>query len=108
MPARLFSFLAIALLVAGCAAKQRVDLACIPREVRIYVDGRQLEPGTQSVALGVDAAHKLYFTGGGFDPQLVVLERTEGEDGVVLTPRDVCSQTTFQPVRPEVHFELAE
>ncbi len=98
--------IAIALLLGGCAAKQRVDLTCVPREVRIYVDGRQLRPGTESVELVVDEAHKLYFTGGGFGPQLVVLEREEGEDGAVLVPRDVCSKTTFRPVTPEVKFEL--
>ena len=107
---RVVSALSIVLLVAsiGCAAKQRVDLACIPRDVRIYVDGRQLRPGTEAVELGVSEAHKLYFTGGGFEPQLVVLDRVEGEDGPVLIPHDVCSKTTFQAVRPEVRFELEE
>ena len=63
--------------VAGCASTQKVSLECVPSEVSVYVDGRQLEDRPEELKLGVDEAHTVYFKGGGYQPQMVVLESEE-------------------------------
>ena len=90
----------------GCATRQVVALDCVPHEVTVFVDGRQLERGTPSVKLERDAPHTLYFKGGVYEPQLVVLESVEGADGLELAPSEICSHTAFVPLRPDVQMEL--
>lgn len=69
-------FAALAVLLAataaGCATTQKVRISCVPREVVVYVDGRQIEGN--EVALRTDRAHKIYAKGPGYEPQLVVVE----------------------------------
>ena len=97
----------LAAFALGCAAKQRVSLECVPREVHVYVDGRSLDPGTESIDLRSDRAHTVFFKGGGFAPQLVVLESHRAEDGARLAPADICSQTAFVPTSPRVEMQIA-
>ena len=91
----------------GCAAKQRVSLECVPREVHVYVDGRSLDPGTESIDLRSDRAHTVFFKGGGYAPQMVVLESYESKNGARLSPAEVCSQTAFVPTSPQVEIQVA-
>ncbi len=91
----------------GCAAKQRVSLECVPRDVRVYVDGRSLDPNAESVALRPDRAHTLFFKGGGFEPQMLVLESHGAEGGARLSPAEVCSHTAFVSTSPRVEIQLA-
>ena len=91
----------------GCAAKQRVSLECVPREVHVYVDGRSLDPGTESIDLRSDRAHTVFFKGGGYAPQMVVLESHESKNGARLSPAEVCSQTAFVPTSPQVEIQVA-
>jgi len=99
--------IALAALALGCAAKQRVSLECVPREVHVYVDGRSLDPATESVELRPDRAHTVFFKGGGFAPQMVVLESHETAGGARLSPAEVCSHTAFIPTRPQVEMQVA-
>jgi hypothetical protein len=97
---------ALAAAALGCASTQRVSLECVPHEVSVYVDGRRLEKTPESIELRKDEAHKLFFKGGGYRPQMVVLrsEQVEGEER--LSPSDVCTETVFVEMRPEVEIEV--
>jgi len=91
--------------LAACAPKQKISLSCVPREVAVYVDGRRLEEIPDKLKLRSDEHHALYFKGGGFENELVVL-RTEEVDGKYrLTPSDLCSQARFVETRPQVTVE---
>jgi hypothetical protein len=90
-------------LVAGCAT-QKVSLSCVPADVQIYVDGRELEGRPQAVKLGSKEPHTLYLKGGGFRPQMVVLESQEADGKRVLSNADLCQRLVFTPVNPEVHI----
>ncbi len=74
-PIPLFTVLA----ALGCASTQTVRIACVPREVSVYVDGRLLEG--DETALRTDRAHKIYAKGPGYEPRLVVVEPEVGDDG---------------------------
>lgn len=90
----------------ACAAKQRLSLECVPREVTVYVDGRALDETPEAIDLRQDQPHTVFFKGGGYKPQMVVLESEEVEGGHALTPVDLCTQTTFEEMDPEVHMEV--
>ena len=96
----------VAAAALGCASKQRVALDCVPHDVRVYVDGRQLEKTPESIELRKDEAHTVFFKGGGYPPQMVVL-RSEDVDGEArLLPADVCNEAVFVETRPEVQIEV--
>jgi hypothetical protein len=81
---RCIAFLTIALaVVLGCAAKQRIALHCVPSEVTVYVDGRELGEAPDSIAL-----------------------RWEEDGRKRLSPTDLCAEVAFVPMRPEVHMEI--
>ncbi len=64
----------------------------------------------RSIELRSDAAHKIFFKGGDYEPQMVVLEsRQEGGESR-LEPADPCIDTTFVKTRPavEVHVDPAD
>jgi hypothetical protein len=89
----------------GCASKQHVALDCVPHEVSVYIDGRKLEKTPESVELRKDKPHTVFFKGGGYQPQMVVL-RSEDVDGEKrLSPADVCTEAVFVETRPEVRIE---
>lgn len=90
----------------GCASTQTVDLRCVPNEVTVYVDGRELEETPESIELRRDEAHKIYFKGGPYEPQMVVLESSEQDGESRLEPADLCTETTFVKMRPEVEVHV--
>jgi hypothetical protein len=89
----------------GCASKQRITLECVPHEVTVYVDGREVDAGTESLELREDRPHTLFFKGGGYEPRMLVLESREVDGERALSPHDVCSESVFVPMRPEVQME---
>jgi hypothetical protein len=95
-------------LVAGCATTQSVSLECVPSQVQVFVDGRQLEGSPQEVELGVDEPHTVYFKGGGYQPQMVVLESRDVDGERSLSHAELCREVVFTEVRPEVHVEVEE
>jgi hypothetical protein len=99
---------AVAALVAsvGCATTQTVDLHCVPDEVTVYVDGRELDETPDSIELDRDEAHKIYFKGGPYEPQMVVLESIEREGESRLEPAELCTETTVVKMRPEVEVRV--
>ncbi|MBW1688599.1 MAG: hypothetical protein JRS35_26485 [Deltaproteobacteria bacterium] len=97
---------AVAAAALGCASKQRVALDCVPHDVTVYVDGRKLEKTPESIDLRADEAHTVFFKGGGYPPQMVVL-RSEDVDGEArLLPADVCTEAVFVETRPEVQIKV--
>jgi hypothetical protein len=90
---------------AGCASKQRVSLDCVPREVTVYVDGRALED-SREVALRTDRPHTVYFKGGGYRTQMVVLESEEVDGKRLLFPAEPCREVAFAEMQPEVRVEV--
>jgi hypothetical protein len=104
---RCIAFLTIALaVVLGCAAKQRIALHCVPSEVTVYVDGRELGEAPDSIALRSDEPHTIFFKGAGYRPQMVVLNSWEEDGRKRLSPTDLCAEVAFVPMRPEVHMEI--
>jgi hypothetical protein len=94
-----------ALAAAGCATTQNVRIACVPREVSVYVDGRLLEG--DSADLRTDRAHKIYAKGPGYEPQLVVLEPEVGADGRPAFPDDdVCMRVVPVGMGRELEVEV--
>jgi hypothetical protein len=79
--ARLLAAIAVLLAVAsaGCVTTQKMRITCVPREVSVYVDGRQLEGDVAK--LRTDRAHKIYAKGPGYEPRLIVVEPEVDEDG---------------------------
>lgn len=94
------------LVLAGCASTQKVSLECVPTEVRVYVDGRELEGRPQEVKLRVAEPHTVYFKGGSYRPQMVVLESQELDGKRVLSNADMCRTMVFTEMRPEVHMQV--
>ena len=90
----------------GCAAKHRVALDCVPHDVTVYVDGRELRERPEAVELSRDEPHTVYFKGGGYRPQMIVFESTEVEGEHRLTPTDICSETIFAEMEPDVQMVI--
>ncbi|TMA29655.1 MAG: hypothetical protein E6J87_19770 [Deltaproteobacteria bacterium] len=98
-------FVGLAALLAGCATTQSVRIACVPREVQIYVDGRLIE-GNEA-ALRTDRAHKIYAKGPGYEPRLVVLEPEVGEDGrAAFRDEDLCVQVVPIGMNRELEVDV--
>ena len=90
----------------GCATTQTVDLHCVPNDVTVYVDGRELATTPESIELRRDEAHKIFFKGGPYEPQMVVLVSTEVDGESRLEPADLCTDTRFVKMRPEVEVHV--
>ena len=86
----------------GCASTQTLDLRCVPNDVTVYVDGRELEETPASIELSRDKAHKIFFKGGPYEPRMVVLQSREVDGESRLEPADLCTDTAFVKMRPEV------
>jgi len=96
------------LLLPGCASTQKVSLECVPSEVNVFVDGRQLEGSPEEISLGTEEAHTVYLKGGDHQPQMVVMEPREVDGKQVLTNADLCRQVTFTEMRPELVVEIVD
>lgn len=90
----------------GCATTQTVDLQCVPNDVTVYVDGRELDGNPESIELRADRDHKVFFKGGPYEPQMVVLESTDHDGESRLEPAGLCTETTFVKMRPEVEVSV--
>ncbi len=87
-PSAALGALLAAFTAAGCASTQNVRIACVPRQVSVYVDGRLLE-GNEA-ALRTDRPHKIYAKGLGYEPRLVVLEPEADADGRPAFREELC------------------
>jgi hypothetical protein len=95
----------LAAAAAGCASTQKMRISCVPREVKVYVDGRELE-GDQ-VALRTDRAHKIFAKGPGYEPQLVVVEPAVDEDGRArFREDDLCVRVVPVGMGRELEVEI--
>lgn len=93
-------------LAFGCATTQTVSLECVPREVEVFVDGRELEGRPDELSLRADEPHTFFFKGGGFETQMVVLEPKEVDGVASLAPAEVCSEVSFIEMQPDVQVEI--
>jgi len=92
----------------GCATSQRVSLECVPKDVRVYVDGRLIEGSAKSLKLTKDQPHTVFVKGGGYQPQMVVFESRERDGKPVLDPVDLCSRVVFVEMQPELKIEVEQ
>jgi hypothetical protein len=97
--------LVVALAATGCASTQIVRFQCVPREVKVYVDGQLLE-GEQA-ALRTDRPHKVYAKGRGYQPRLVVLEPEVDADGrAAFRDEDLCIDVVPVAMTRELELEV--
>jgi hypothetical protein len=95
----------LAAAAAGCVTTQKVRVSCVPRDVKVYVDGRLLEG--DEAALRTDRPHKIYAKGPGYEPQLVVLEPEVDEEGRAAFPEDdLCMRVVPVGVGRELEVEV--
>jgi hypothetical protein len=99
-------FTAIGAASIGCAARQSVSLACVPKNVSIYVDGRLIDGAPDAVKLSKDEPHAIFLKGGGYQSQMLVFESRERDGEPELEPADLCSRVKFIEMQPEVKIEL--
>ena len=92
--------------VFGCASPQRVSLACVPKDVVVFVDGRRVEGSPEALKLSKGEPHTVFLKGGRYQPQMVVFESREQDGKRVLDPVDLCSRVVFVEMQPEVKFEM--
>ena len=83
-----------------------MSLECVPHDVSVFVDGRELSAGAADVDLTTDEPHTVFFRGGGYAPQLIVLDSVDDEGERKLSPPDICSRTVFVLTRPDVEMQL--
>ena len=98
--------LGCALLAGGCASKQRIPLECVPKDVTIYVDKKQLDSVPDELELRTDEPHTLFFKRKGYESKLVVLDSQDTDVGPVLSPMDVCVELHFIEQSRNVQFEV--
>jgi hypothetical protein len=95
----------LAALATGCATTQKVRIACVPSEVVVYVDGRQIEG--DEVSLRTDRAHKIYAKGPGYEPRLVVIEPEVDERGRAAFREDeLCMRVVPVAMGRELEVEV--
>ena len=98
--------LVTSILVAGCAARQRISLDCVPSDVTIYVDKKALDGVPEELQLSTDEPHTLFFKREGFEPTMVVLEPEDTEAGPALAPADPCVELHFVERTREIQIEV--
>ena len=104
---RLHTFAALfaAGIATGCASTQSVRIRCVPREVKVYVDGSLLEGNETS--LRTDRPHKIYVKGPGFQPRLVVLEPQVDERGrSEFRDEDLCIEVVPIGMNRELELDV--
>jgi hypothetical protein len=92
--------------VFGCATSQRLSLECVPKDVKVYVDGRLITGSPKTVKLAIDQPHTVFVKGGGYPPQMVVFESRQQNGEAVTGPVDLCSRLAFVEMQPDVKVEL--
>jgi hypothetical protein len=93
----------------ACAAKQRVPLDCVPEEVTVFVDQRELDELPETLELRSDRPHKIFLKGPGYEPQLVVLEPRRGADGTsTLHPDRICVELVRVGVDRQLRLEIED
>ena len=93
----------------ACASTQTVELACVPEQATIYVDGRLLEEHPDELVLTSDEPHKIYVKAPGRRPQLVVLDSVPTRDGgTELTSDRVCVEPVAAGLDRELVLEVDE
>ena len=90
----------------ACATPQRVSLACVPKNVAVYVDGRLVDDSADAIELSKDESHTVFLKGGGYQSQMLVFESRERDGEPELDPVDLCSRVTFIEMQPEVKVEV--
>jgi hypothetical protein len=104
MPRRTLAGVAALLAAIGCASTQSVRIQCVPREVKVYVDGQLLEGG--QAALRTDRPHKIYAKGPGYEPRLVVLEPEVDAQGRSAFRDDLCLEVVPVGMKREIELEV--
>jgi len=94
----------LAVCTAGCASTQSVQIRCVPREVKVYVDGRLLQ-GSEA-DLRTDRPHKIYAKGPGYQPRLVVLEPEVDERGRSAFRDDLCIEVVPVGMNRELEVDV--
>jgi hypothetical protein len=77
----------------------------VPRNVEVYVDGRLLEDAPKEIELSKDESHTLFFKGGGYQSQMILLESRERDGEDVLENADLCSRLKLIEMDPNVKIE---
>lgn len=95
-------------MLPACASKQRVALDCVPGEMTVYVDKRRLEKTPDEIRLSKNEPHTIFLKGGGYQPQMVVLESQRVDGEYRLTPPDLCSQILVAEIEPALEMEVEE
>ena len=90
----------------ACATPQRISLACVPKNVTVYVDGRLVDDSADAIELSKDESHTVFLKGGGYQPQMLVFESRERDGEPELDPVDLCSRVAFIEMQPEVKVEV--
>ena len=90
----------------ACASPQRVSLACVPKNVTVFVDGRLVEGSPSELKLSKDEPHTVFLKGGGYQPQMLVFESREQDGERVLEPADLCSRVVLVEMQPDVKIEM--
>jgi len=91
---------------AACAAKQKIPLDCIPKEVVVYVDGERLDELPPELDLRRDRPHTIFLKGPGIAPELVVLSSEEVAGVSTLSPASVCVHPRLLDVRRRLEIEI--
>ena len=94
--------------VAGCAAKQKIPLDCIPEEVVVYVDGERLDELPPELDLRSDEPHTIFLKGPGIEPELIVLTSEEVKGVSGLSPASICVHPRLKEVRRKLKFEIEQ
>ena len=102
---RTLAALLAVLCAAACASTQSVRISCVPREVKVYVDGRLLEGNEAS--LRTDRPHKIYVKGPGYQSRLVVLEPQVDERGrSAFRDEDLCVEVVPIGMNRELEVDV--
>ena len=63
-------------------------------------------PPKTPLELAKDESHTVFFKGGGYQPQMLVLESREQDGEHVLAPADLCSRLVLIEMQPDVKIEV--
>lgn len=98
--------LLLLLISTACAQTQTFRLDCVPKEVTIYLDKEPLDRVPDSIRLRTDRPHTLFFKGGDYKPEMVVLDTQPAGQEPALSPRDVCTELNLVKRSRELEIEV--